>query len=112
MKGGFLGSVLHTYPSVVAMFGWIMPEPLATPNSRIGRAAPGKVSSPWATLVTVSVVRIALANPRGSADSDSPTVGIAAAILPTSSGTPITPVEQVKTASVGHSSGVAAASAR
>ncbi len=45
--------------SMVAMFGWIMPEPLAIPAMWIGPS--GVSMEAWATLATVSVVMIASA---------------------------------------------------
>ena len=46
-------------PSIVAMFGWIIPEPLHMPPMRTVR--PPRSTSAWAVFGTVSVVMIARA---------------------------------------------------
>ena len=89
--GGRAASVA-TKASMVAMFGAIMPEPLAMPAMRTG------VRSIWvsttAPLAKVSVVMIAAAAAvQPSAVSRAATSGVARSIRAASSTTPMTPVE-------------------
>ena len=107
--GGRAASVA-TKASMVAMFGAIMPEPLAIPAIRTG------VRSIWvwatAPLGNVSVVMIAdAAAAQLSASRPATSSGTTGSIRPASSTTPITPVEASITWSAGTPRAAPAASA-
>src|SRR6056297_24621 len=83
---------------MVAMSGRIMPAPLAMPV--IEQEAPPKEIWRVTRLGTVSVVIIARAQyGQPSGDSDEIRAGMAASILATSKGRPITPVDATNTES-------------
>ena len=83
-------------PSMVAIFGAIIPEPLAQPPMITG--FPPTVSRTVRSLITKSVVRIPWANalpPAG--DNAAVSSGRAAVILSMGNGFPIIPVEATRT---------------
>ena len=82
--------------SIVAIWGWIIPEPLAIAANLT--ALPPTSISRNATLVRRSVVRIASAAGMTSSPSAATSAGTAAAIRSTGSGMPIAPVDAVSTA--------------
>src|ERR1700722_18046207 len=85
-------------PSMVAMFGAIMPEPLAHPRRRT--CFPPMRNFAAAHFERVSVVRMARLNFSNAAASEleqRTSCGSALSIFSTRSGTPITPVEHTKT---------------
>ena len=95
---------------MVAMSGWIMPEPLAMPAT-VTSVSPMRARA-HAPLANVSVVRIASAASRQpGAVSASHRPGSAAVILPTGRGSPITPVEATNTSSGSQPRSAAAVSA-
>src|SRR5229473_6671117 len=59
IRPGSTAASVVTYASMVAMFGWIIPDPLHIPPSRT--VLPASSISSFAVLGTVSVVRIARA---------------------------------------------------
>ena len=79
---------------MVAIFGWIIPEPLQMPVIRT--EPPLRATSVVTVFGTRSVVRIATANGSAVWVARSGSIGIAAAIFSMSSATPMTPVEAVK----------------
>ena len=82
--------------SIVAMSGWIMPEPLAMPVTVTG--TPSIAIRRDAPFGTVSVVMMAdTASNQWSAASASRAAGSAATIFSTGSGSMITPVENGST---------------
>ena len=82
-------------PSIVAMFGWIMPDPLLMPVMRV---SPPESSTVVVTVFgTKSVVKIARAKFSAVSSVRESMCPIAGRILPRSSGWPITPVEAVRT---------------
>ncbi len=96
-------------PSIVAMFGAIMPLPLHIPPTRT--LPSGSCTSTAISLGRVSVVMIANAAPGPPSGRSSETAaGSAASIFSTGSSCPITPVEQTST-SCGDSPSAAAAAA-
>ena len=85
-------------PSMVAMLGWIIPEPLAMPPMRTRR--PPRSVSRAICLSTRSVVRIARAAPSPPSELSAATRGSSpASRMSMGIGTPITPVEQISTSS-------------
>jgi len=82
--------------SIVAICGWIIPEPLAIAANFT--ALPPMSISRNAAFVRRSVVRIASADGMASSPSDATSAGIAAAIRSAGSGAPMAPVEAVSTA--------------
>src|SRR5271167_2208292 len=94
---GAMAASVATNASMVAMFGWIMPAPLAQPT-RCTRL-PAILKEALAVLGRVSVVQMASessANERAEGRWWRVTIGRARRILSRGSGTPITPVEQTK----------------
>jgi hypothetical protein len=91
-----IGASVATNASIVAIAGWIMPDPLATPVIVIG--TPSTSTRRDAPLGTVSVVMIAdtAASQRSGASAAS-AAGSAATIFATGSGSMITPVERGST---------------
>ena len=83
--------------SIVAMLGWIIPDPFAIAANFT--ALPPMSISRNATFVRRSVVRIASAAGIASSPSAATSAGTAAAIRSTGSGVPIAPVDAVSTAS-------------
>jgi hypothetical protein len=79
--------------SIVPMFGWIMPLPLAVPPTVT--IVPPISTRTAASLVRVSVVKIASAKPAPSRPSA--TVSIPDEILPIGRRSPITPVDATAT---------------
>src|SRR5215472_5930439 len=80
---------------MVAMLGWIIPAPLATPNSVAVR--PRRVIVSQAIFLRVSVVRIELAKASkfsGPAFAMTDRFGTAAVIFAIGSGTPMIPVDE------------------
>ena len=101
--------------SIVAMRGWIMPTPLAMPDTttRTGApSAPGSSTVVVASLIFVSVVMIApatAASPSSVAASCGASRAIPSRIFATGSRTPITPVDSASVRSVVVLSAVATA---
>ena len=83
--------------SMVAICGWIIPDPLAMAAKRTG--LPPSESSRNASFVRRSVVRIASAAAATSSPSAATSAGAAAAIRSTGIRMPIAPVEAVSTSS-------------
>ena len=101
VSGSAVASVITT-ASMVAMPGWIMPTPLATPETRTVTgfpSAPGRSTVVVAALAVESVVRSALAAAR-SASGRSPSAGTRRVRPSVTRGTgrraPMTPVESVR----------------
>ncbi len=99
---------MATNDSIVAMSGWIIPEPLAMPVTVTG--TPSTATRRDAPLGTVSVVMIAdTAANQWSGASAAFACGSAATIFATGSGSMITPVENGRTASGAQPSAAATA---
>ena len=94
---GAMAASVVTKQSIVAICGWIIPEPLAMATRRT--VLPPSSSSRKASFVRRSVVRMASAAPATSSPSDASSAGTAAAIVSTGSRTPMAPVEDVRTSS-------------
>jgi hypothetical protein len=83
--------------SIVPMFGWIMPLPLAVPPTVT--VTPPISTRTAASLVRVSVVRMASAKPAPSRPNSIEAAFIPDEILPIGRCSPITPVEATATSS-------------
>jgi len=104
------GASVATNASIVAMSGWIIPEPFAMPVTVTG--TPSIVTRRDAPFGTVSVVMIARAASNQPSSRSAPrAAGSAATILPAGSGSMITPVENTSTSCIGQPSIDAAAAA-
>ena len=105
-----IAASVATKASIVAMFGAIMPEPLAIPAIRT--VWPSIVASATAPLGKVSVVMMASeASAQPSGDRRAAISGNTASIFAASSSTPITPVEASMTSSGAADRACAAAAA-
>ena len=97
MSAGIGASVARN-ESIVAMFGWIIPEPFAIPVTVIG--TPSTIVRRDAPLGTVSVVMIdRAASNQPSLRAAACATGSAATIFSNGSGSMITPVENGRTSS-------------
>src|ERR1700722_516009 len=99
---GSMAASVTTNESIVAMFGWIIPAPLAHPATRtvFPPFVPPMRQLAAARFGRVSVVMIARVSPSkapGENASDLARPGTAFRMRSTGSGTPITPVEQTTT---------------
>src|SRR5262249_39251564 len=93
---GGSAAALHRYASIVAISGAIMPEPLQKPLIRM--VVPSIVAVAVAPFGKVSVVMIARAAGSHLAASSNGTIfGSASTIFAAGGGSPITPVDEMKT---------------
>ena len=105
---GLMAASVVKNTSMVAMFGWIMPEPLAMPPSVHVR--PPTSNATATSFFARSVVMIAsAASPLPPRESAAASAGMAASMGAGSSGWPITPVEATITSEASMPSACAAA---
>ena len=99
-NAGSTAASVKMKPSIVAMSGAIIPEPLMIPTSVTGRpSTTAVVTAPLAKVSVVMIVAAASSHPHGSAAkaASSP-----ASALSMGSGTPITPVDATNTSDGTH----------
>ena len=95
-SSGAMSASVVTKQSIVAILGWIMPEPFAMPPIVHSLSPIGKRTATCLRFVSVVMIASA-ASPLPPVESDAASAGMASLIGPSGSGWPITPVEATTT---------------